>query len=132
MIICCHSHMGVPRLLKGFRSLQLTHRGACGLNARMMSDDDLHNAHTRVEMTPYGHIECLDRARVDMQMLSPRPFQKMYSEETRSSFTHTLQRPTTFLRARFSCNRIDSPASAACRKRVTARSRMYLMKWNAV
>lgn len=81
MIIDCHAHMGVPRQLPIYRSGLLAHRGAHGLKAPSPSDDDLRSSLTRVEMAPWGHIECLDRAGVDMQMLSPRPFQMMHSEE---------------------------------------------------
>ena len=81
MIIDCHAHMAVPRQLPIFRNNLLAHRGAHGLKCPTVSDDDIHAAFTRVEMAPFGHLECLDRAGVDMQMLSPRPFQSMHSEE---------------------------------------------------
>ena len=93
MIIDCHAHMGVPHQLPIYRSLLLAHRGAHGLRAKMPSDEDLHNALTRIEMAPYGHIECLDRVGVDMQMLSPRPFQSMHSEEPKKlvhAYTSTV------------------------------------------
>jgi OH-DDVA meta-cleavage compound hydrolase len=80
-IIDCHAHMAVPAQLPVFKAGLLSHRGAHGLKGKLPSDDEIHEALTRVEMAPWGHLECLDRAGVDMQMLSPRPFQLMHSEE---------------------------------------------------
>ncbi len=80
-IIDCHAHMAVPHQLPAFKAGLLSHRGAHGRKTPGISDVEIRDAFTRLEMAPYGHIECLARAGVDMQILSPRPFQLMHSEE---------------------------------------------------
>lgn len=80
-IIDCHAHMAVPTQLPAYKAGLLSHRGAHGRGKVGASDADIQAAFDRVEMAPYGHIECLDRAGVDMQVLSPRPYQMMHSEK---------------------------------------------------
>lgn len=99
MIIDCHAHMAVPRQLPVYRNGLLAHRGAHGLKCKPVSDGDIHAAMTRIEMAPFGHLECLDRAGVDMQMLSPRPFQSMHSEEPKK-LVHAFCRTVNDLIAR--------------------------------
>jgi len=98
-IIDCHAHMAVPTQLPVFKSALLSHRGAHGLRAPVPTDDDIHAALNRVEMAPYGHLECLDRAGVDMQVLSPRPFQMMHSEEPKK-LVHAYVRAANDMLAR--------------------------------
>ncbi|GKY89942.1 amidohydrolase family protein [Sinisalibacter aestuarii] len=81
MIIDCHAHMAVPGKLPAWKASLLSHRGAHGQKRPSFTEDEIRTAFTRVEMAEYGHIECLDRAGVDHQLLSPRPFQLMHSEE---------------------------------------------------
>ena len=80
-VIDCHAHMAVPHQLPVYKAGLLSHRGAHGKKAPPVTDEAIRQAFTRVEMAPYGHLECLDRAGIDMQALSPRPFQLMHSEE---------------------------------------------------
>jgi OH-DDVA meta-cleavage compound hydrolase len=80
-IIDCHAHMAVPHQILAFKAGLLSHRGAHGRSAPPVPDDAVRQAFTRVEMAPVGHLACLEAARVDMQLLSPRPFQLMHSEE---------------------------------------------------
>ena len=80
-IIDCHAHMAVPHQLAGYKASLLSHRGAHGRKAPPVSDDAIRQAFTRVEMAPVGHLQCLADAGVDMQIISPRPFQLMHSEE---------------------------------------------------
>jgi len=81
MIIDCHAHMAVPGKLPAWKASLLSHRGAHGRKAPSFTAQEIESAFTRVEMAEYGHIECLERAGVDHQLLSPRPFQLMHSEE---------------------------------------------------
>jgi OH-DDVA meta-cleavage compound hydrolase len=80
-IIDCHAHMAVPHQLGVYKASLLSHRGAHGRKAPPVSDEALRQAFTRVEMAPVGHLQCLADAGVDMQVISPRPFQLMHSEE---------------------------------------------------
>lgn len=80
-IVDCHAHMAVPPQLAVYKAGLLSHRGAHGRSPPPVTAEDLERAFTRREMAPYGHLECLARAGVDMQLLSPRPFQLMHSEE---------------------------------------------------
>lgn len=81
MIIDCHAHMAVPDALPVYKSSMLSHRGSHGNKVPKVSDEEMVRALTRVEMAEYGHLECLERAGVNHQLLSPRPFQMMHSEE---------------------------------------------------
>ena len=81
MIIDCHAHMAVPGKLPAWKAGLLSHRGAHGRKAPEFTAQEIEQAFTRVEMAEYGHIECLERVGVTHQMLSPRPFQLMHSEE---------------------------------------------------
>lgn len=80
-IIDCHAHMAVPTQLPAYKAGLLSHRGAHGRGKVGASDDDIRAAFARVEMAPKGHLECLDDAGVDMQVISPRPYQMMHSEK---------------------------------------------------
>ncbi|PWK76731.1 amidohydrolase family protein [Aminobacter sp. AP02] len=80
-IIDCHAHMAVPHQLPAYKASILSHRGAHGRKVPPVSNEALEQAFNRVEMAPMGHLACLDQAGVDIQLLSPRPFQLMHSEE---------------------------------------------------
>jgi OH-DDVA meta-cleavage compound hydrolase len=81
MIIDCHAHMAVPPQLPAYKAGLLSHRGAHGRGKVGATDEDIQAAFDRIEMAPFGHLECLDRAGVDMPVLSPRPYQMMHSEK---------------------------------------------------
>ncbi|MCB1396841.1 MAG: amidohydrolase [Rhodobacter sp.] len=80
-IIDCHAHMAVPTQLPAYKAGLLSHRGAHGRGKVGATDADIQAAFDRVEMAPKGHLACLDEAGVDMQVLSPRPYQMMHSEK---------------------------------------------------
>ncbi|MCZ4291595.1 amidohydrolase family protein [Hoeflea alexandrii] len=80
-IIDCHAHMAVPTQLPAYKAGLLSHRGAHGRGKVGATDADIQAAFDRVEMAPKGHLACLDDAGVDMQVLSPRPYQLMHSEK---------------------------------------------------
>ncbi|MBC2778902.1 amidohydrolase family protein [Parasphingopyxis marina] len=80
MIIDCHGHVSAPAELWVYKSLLLSHRGEHGRHFPELSDEQI-LAHTNArEMAPCGHLDMLDRVGTDLQLLSPRPFQQMHSE----------------------------------------------------
>lgn len=81
MKIDCHAHMAVPGKLPAWKASLLSHRGAHGRKAPVFNEKEIRDAFERVEMAEYGHVECLERAGVGHQLISPRPFQMMHSEE---------------------------------------------------
>ena len=58
----------------------LSHRGSHGRGALRLSDDDIIAAWNAREMAPTGHLEHMRACGIDMQCISPRPFQMMHSE----------------------------------------------------
>ncbi|MGE0280282.1 MAG: amidohydrolase family protein [Rhizobiaceae bacterium] len=80
-IIDCHAHMATPPQLAVFKASILSHRGAHGAARPPISEEMIRQAFTRVEMAPVGHLACLEQVGVDMQLISPRPFQLMHSEQ---------------------------------------------------
>jgi predicted TIM-barrel fold metal-dependent hydrolase len=82
MIIDIHGHVSAPDALYAYKANVLSHRGAHGRGRVAATDDQLRAA---VE-TPGGvfgisHLEHLDTAGIDLQLISPRPFTMMHSEE---------------------------------------------------
>src|SRR5690606_27052576 len=64
-----------------YKSLLLSHRGEHGKKVPPISDDDLINALHKREIGPCSHMEALDKAGTRIQLISPRPFQMMHSEQ---------------------------------------------------
>jgi OH-DDVA meta-cleavage compound hydrolase len=81
MIIDCHGHVSAPTELWAYKASILAHRGAHGRGKVAVSDDELVSALNKKEMAPAGHLCMLDRAGIDMQLISPRPFQMMHSQK---------------------------------------------------
>jgi OH-DDVA meta-cleavage compound hydrolase len=81
MIIDCHGHMSAPAALWVYKSLLLSHRGEHGKKMPPVSDQELIDAMHKREIGPCGHIEALDNAGTNIQLISPRPFQMMHSEQ---------------------------------------------------
>ncbi|MFZ2103175.1 MAG: amidohydrolase family protein, partial [Oricola sp.] len=81
MIVDCHAHMAVPTRLPAWKAGLLSHRGAHGRKAPNFTSAEIEDAFTRVEMAELGHLDCLTSMGIDHQLLSPRPFQLMHSEE---------------------------------------------------
>jgi predicted TIM-barrel fold metal-dependent hydrolase len=82
MIIDIHGHVSAPDALYAYKANVLSHRGAHGRGRVAVTDDQLRAA---VE-TPGGafgisHLEHLDSAGIDLQLISPRPYTMMHSEE---------------------------------------------------
>ena len=82
MVIDVHGHVSAPDALYAYKANVLSHRGAHGRGRVAVTDDQLREA---VE-TPGGafgisHLEHLDTAGIDVQLISPRPYTMMHSEE---------------------------------------------------
>ncbi|HTJ24833.1 MAG TPA: amidohydrolase family protein [Candidatus Limnocylindria bacterium] len=81
MVIDAHAHTSAPAELWAYKALLLSHRGAHGRGALSISDDQLIEAVHAREIAPVGHLESMKANGIDMQLISPRPFQMMQSEK---------------------------------------------------
>ena len=82
MIIDVHGHVSAPESLYAYKANLISHRGAHGRGGVVASDDQLREA---VEggggAFGLSHLAHLDEAGIDLQVLSPRPYTMMHSEE---------------------------------------------------
>jgi 4-oxalmesaconate hydratase len=81
MIIDCHAHSASPLQLAVYKANLLSHRGAHGRGKVNCTDEQLIASWNQVEMAPTGHLEHLVNCGIDMQLISPRPYQMMHSEK---------------------------------------------------
>jgi len=81
MIIDCHAHVSAPTELWAYKALILSHRGAHGRGKVEVSDAELVAAANKKEMAPVGHLDMMKRNGIDLQLVSPRPFQMMHSQK---------------------------------------------------
>ncbi len=82
MIIDCHAHVSAPVELWAYKAGLLSHRGAHGRGKVNVSDEQIRYAvEEHKEAFPYPHLPYIDKVGTDMQLISPRPFQLMYSEK---------------------------------------------------
>jgi 4-oxalmesaconate hydratase len=82
MIIDVHGHVSPPNALYAYQAGLLHARGAHGRGRVRVSDDDILASH-HAKNPNFGnisHIEHLDEAGIDLQLISPRPFTLMHSE----------------------------------------------------
>jgi len=102
LIIDCHGHVSPPPALWVHKASLLSHLGAHGSRMPEVSDEEILVAANRKEMAPKGHLDMMDQFGIDLQMLSPRPFQMMHSakpgklvhwftEETNNIIARTVQ-----------------------------------------
>lgn len=85
MIIDVHGHVSAPAELYVYKANLLSHRGAHGRGTVHFSDDELRAAYTSPHPS-FGnesHLNHIDGAGVDVQLISPRPYQMMHSEQGR-------------------------------------------------
>ena len=73
MVIDIHGHVSAPAELYAYRSVLLAGRGAHGRTGIRLAKDAVARAAER-------HAVLLDGAGIDVQLISPRPFQLMHSE----------------------------------------------------
>jgi predicted TIM-barrel fold metal-dependent hydrolase len=82
MIIDIHGHVSAPDALYAYKANVLSHRGAHGRGHVTASDDQLRAAvETAGGAFGISHLEHLDTAGIDLQLISPRPYTMMHSEE---------------------------------------------------
>ena len=81
MIIDAHAHTASPPSLAAYKAGLVSHRGAHGRGKVRYTDEQLEAAWHRVEMAPTGHLEHMENCGLDVQLISPRPFQTMHSEK---------------------------------------------------
>src|SRR5262245_21843716 len=79
MIIDAHAHVSAPAELWAYKALILSHKGAHGKGKVEVTDEEIKIAANKKEMAPVGHIDLMKRLQIDMQLISPRPFQMMHS-----------------------------------------------------
>ena len=82
MLIDVHGHVSAPADLYAYKSNLLAHRGAHGRGGVKLSDDQLHEA-LQAPNPSFGnisHLDHLEEAGIDLQLISPRPYQQMHSE----------------------------------------------------
>lgn len=80
MIIDCHAHVSAPKAYWAYKAGLVSHRGSHGKGVLHLSDEDILRAWNAKEMAPTGHLDHMDACGIDMQCISPRPFQMMHSE----------------------------------------------------
>src|SRR5262249_32948465 len=83
MVIDSHAHVTAPDALYVFKAGILAHRGAHGRGGVNVTDDDIMKAHNSPVFGGSSHLEQLKEAGTDMQIISPRPYQMMTSENPR-------------------------------------------------
>jgi OH-DDVA meta-cleavage compound hydrolase len=80
MIIDAHAHVTAPDSLYVYKAGLLAHRGAHGRGSPGATDEDLTRALNAPVFGGSSHLEQLKEAGTDMQIISPRPYQMMHSE----------------------------------------------------
>ncbi len=81
MIIDSHGHVTAPDKLYVYKAQILSHRGAHGRGGHNCSDDDIKAALNAPVFGGSSHIDQLKEVGTDMQVISPRPYQMMHSED---------------------------------------------------
>lgn len=83
MKIDIHGHLTAPDSLYAWKAGLLSHRGAHGRGSSGVTDETLRESLYAPNSTFGGisHIQHLDDAGVDVQLISPRPYQMMHSEQ---------------------------------------------------
>ncbi len=84
MIIDCHAHVSAPVELWAYKASILSHRGAHGRGKVNVTDEQIrHAVEEHKEAFPHPHLHYIDKVGTNMQLISPRPFQLMHSEEAK-------------------------------------------------
>jgi len=92
VIVDVHGHVSAPEGLYAYQANILSHRGAHGRGAVRVSDDQLRAA-IESPSASFGisHLEHLDAAGIDVQLISPRPYTMMHSAEPPKLVTWFLE-----------------------------------------
>jgi predicted TIM-barrel fold metal-dependent hydrolase len=84
MIIDCHAHVSAPAELWAYKASIISHRGAHGRGKVNVTDEQIrHAVEEHKESFPHPHLHYIDKVGTNMQLISPRPFQLMHSEEAK-------------------------------------------------
>jgi len=80
MIIDCHAHVSGPKAYWAYKAGLVSHRGSHN-GGLTLSDQEILAAWNAKEMAPVGHLDHMQKCQIDVQFISPRPFQMMHSEK---------------------------------------------------
>jgi OH-DDVA meta-cleavage compound hydrolase len=80
MIIDIHAHVTAPDSLYVYKAGLLSHRGGHGRGAVDATDEDIIAALNKPAFGGSSHLAQLKEAGTDLQIISPRPYQMMHSE----------------------------------------------------
>jgi predicted TIM-barrel fold metal-dependent hydrolase len=85
MKIDVHGHLTAPESLYAYKANILSHRGAHGRGGAGVTDESLRLALEAPNKTFGGisHMQHLNDAGIDIQFISPRPYQMMHSEQAK-------------------------------------------------
>ena len=83
MVIDMHAHVTAPDSLYVYKAGLLSHRGAHGRGQVEATDDDIIKTLNAPVFGGSSHLAQLKEAGIDMQIISPRPYQMMHSENPR-------------------------------------------------
>jgi predicted TIM-barrel fold metal-dependent hydrolase len=83
MIIDAHGHVTAPDKLYVYKAQVVSHRGAHGRGSTGATDEDVKAALNEPVFGGSSHLEQLREVGTDMQLVSPRPYQMMHSENPR-------------------------------------------------
>ncbi len=83
MKIDIHGHVSAPDSLYAYKAGLLSHRGAHGRGSAGVTDETLLEAlySPNSSFGDQSHMKHLDEAGIDIQLISPRPYQMMHSEQ---------------------------------------------------
>jgi OH-DDVA meta-cleavage compound hydrolase len=81
MIIDAHGHVTAPDKLYVYKAGLISHRGAHGRGNAGATDDDIKHALNEPVFGGSSHLDQLKEVGTDMQLVSPRPYQMMHSEQ---------------------------------------------------
>ena len=83
MIIDSHGHVTAPDKLYVYKAGLISHRGAHGRGSAGASDEDVKHALNEPVFGGSSHLDQLKEVGTDMQLISPRPYQMMHSEQAK-------------------------------------------------
>jgi len=83
MVVDVHGHVSAPERLYAYKANLLAHRGSHGRGGVVVTDDEVRAAVVDEVGAAFGvsHMEHLNTAGIDLQVISPRPYQMMHSEQ---------------------------------------------------
>ena len=81
MVIDSHGHVTAPDKLYVYKAGLISHRGAHGRGSSGATDEDVKHALNEPVFGGSSHLAQLKEAGTDMQLVSPRPYQMMHSEQ---------------------------------------------------